>query len=247
MTAEVLEQTYERIDRLPERLSPQQAPSYRNVMLRTRRAISWIAYAEEEANKGKYHTAFCFYWISFNACYGSDPKSIAQDEYKGYFNEVIQHDKQKTVCRCILYEIRADVEDLVRCRFSYDRFWREGHRKLREEKWRASFQDEIAELERELKKDMDMNVVDVLVILFGRIYCVRNQVMHGCTTRERSTGDDQIRYGSVILDRLIPVFVHLMLHNRHDGAWTRPYYPGEILRRSDDGSYALESGHPWRS
>lgn len=247
MTAKELEQTYKYIDRVPEQVSPSQIPSYRNVMLRARRAISWLAYAEEETNKGRYHTSFCFYWIAFDACYGSDPAKKASDEYEDYFREIIRHDKQKRVCHCILHEIRSYVEDLVRCRFAFSKFWQEGHHSRHNEKWRTSLRNEIAEFERELKKGIDMNVVDVLVTLFGRIYCVRNQVMHGCTTRDRSTGDDQITYGAIILDGLIPVFVRLMLDNSHTGRWGRPYYPGEQLLRSDDGSYVLESGSPWRN
>ena len=246
MTAARLKHTYEGITQSPEFTAPEQPASYRNVMLRVRRAISWIAYAEEQITRGLNHTAFCFYWIAFNSCYGYDVKN-ERDQFIEYLKEIIRHDKQKQVCKCILYEIRGDVEDLVRCRFAFDQFWREGHHRLHDEKWRSSLKSEIDTLRDKLSRGMDMAAIDVLEILFSRIYSVRNQVMHGSTTRERSTGDDQIRYSSIILDRLIPVFVDLMLCNRHEGEWSRPYYPGERLQRSDDGSYVLESGHPWRS
>ena len=215
-------------------------------MLRSRRAISWIAYAEEETRRGRYHTAFCFYWIAFNACYGSDPSRDEKSEYESYFEEIERHDKEKTICRYILYEIDRDVEDLVKCRFAYDGFWRDGHRTLSDAKWRRSLQREVDRFSELVIGGMDMNTVEVLSIVFDRIYCVRNQVIHGCTTRERSTGDDQIRLGSTILDRLVPVFVRLMLGNRHTGRWRPPYYPGEKLVRSDNGKYVLESGSPWR-
>lgn len=247
MTVARLKHTYERISRQPEGSSTKQTGSYRNVMLRTRRAISWISYAEEQMDKGLYHTAFCFYWIAFNACYGADPLTGERDEYKSYLREITKHDEQKNICHCILSEIHGDVEDLVGCRFAYEPFWRDGHLSQKEAGWRKSFRRELAALRGEMKKGFDMNAVEVLSILFDRIYCVRNQVVHGSTTRERSTGGDQITYSAIILDRLIPIFVHLMLHNHQGGAWSRPYYPGEKLLRSNDGSYELESGHPWRS
>lgn len=247
MNAEKLMHIYEQITRLPEWRYPKQTASYRNVMLRTRRATSWIAYAKEQMDKELYHTAFCFYWIAFNACYGSGPQTSERDEYVSYLRKIEKHDEQKIICHCILNEILGDVEDLVGCRFAYNPFWREGHRSQYEEGWRESFRSEFACFQGEMKKSVNMATVTVLSILFDRIYCVRNQVMHGSTTREKSTGEDQIKYSAIILDRLIPVFVHLMLRNRHVGAWSRPYYPGEKLVRGSDGSYVLESGHPWRS
>lgn len=66
--------------------------------------------------------------------------------------------------------------------------------------------------------------VDVLAILFDRLYVLRNQLMHGGATWNGSVNRAQVRDGARIMAFLVPLFLKLMLDNPAE-PWGAPRYP----------------------
>ena len=86
----------------------------------------------------------------------------------------------------------------------------------------------LEEFERAKKKayaalatqDTDM----VLLVLFDRLYTLRNQIIHGGATYGSEANREQLSHACKILTALLPEIVQIMqLHADRD--WGRPFYP----------------------
>ncbi len=64
---------------------------------------------------------------------------------------------------------------------------------------------------------VDDHTPTILSILFGRLYVLRNQIMHDSATWNSSVSRDQVRDGASVLASLLPVFIDIMMDN--------PQYP----------------------
>ena len=67
------------------------------------------------------------------------------------------------------------------------------------------------------------NIVEVLSLVFDRLYVLRNQLAHGGATWNSRVNRDQVRDGAAILAFLMPVFVDVMMDNPGED-WGRPFY-----------------------
>ena len=64
----------------------------------------------------------------------------------------------------------------------------------------------------------------VLLVLFDRLYVLRNQLVHGGATWNSSINRAQVKDGAAVLGWLLPVFIDIMLENP-DRDWGKPFYP----------------------
>ena len=231
--------------------------SFEAVLLRTRRAKSWIDPANSEMAKQQYHTAFVMYWIAFNACYEDylinemkprEERISEKKQYQGYLRRIVGHDLERTITG-ICIRLGNDIYSLVENEFSYELFWKFGHRpESQGNNWKKQFDNQCRRLCTELKNKSTMDTKEILYIIFDRIYCVRNQIIHGSTTKgDNSTGISQTKSSATIMNELIPTFVRLMENTPYEAdTWSLPSYPGEPLQRQPDGRYVLENRRRWR-
>ena len=71
---------------------------------------------------------------------------------------------------------------------------------------------------------MTKDTAKILMIVFDRLYVLRNQMVHGGATWNSSVNRSQVRDGVSILSSLLPIFIDIMLEN-HDYDWGQPLYP----------------------
>ena len=57
------------------------------------------------------------------------------------------------------------------------------------------------------------DTVEVLSLVFGRLYVLREQLVHGGATWNSQVNRDQVRDDAAILAFLMPVFVDVMMDN----------------------------------
>ena len=69
-------------------------------------------------------------------------------------------------------------------------------------------------------KDTD----SVLLIVFDRLYTLRNQILHGGATYNSSANRKQLRDGCAILQQCVPLILSVMQDNP-DEDWGKPFYP----------------------
>jgi hypothetical protein len=71
---------------------------------------------------------------------------------------------------------------------------------------------------------VESDIPTILSILFGRLYVLRNQIMHGSATWNSSVNRDQVRDGASVLASLLPVFIDIMMDNPQY-PWSDTQYP----------------------
>lgn len=69
------------------------------------------------------------------------------------------------------------------------------------------------------------DTVDLLFVIFNRLYTLRNQLMHGGATYKSSLNRKQLQDACHILVALLPAFIHILLEHSKDLDLGKPFYP----------------------
>ena len=212
VTFDELNAEWERVqDTLPDDLA-----------LRMRRALSWLARAENETDDDD--AAFIFYWIAFNAAYAKDRSNDLEmrewHRFGDFIDALFALDSDHTIHKAIRDRFSESVRALLENKFVDRQFWDyvsgRGYRD-----WEQRFTRERQKIRRALGHG---DTRSVLKTLFDRLYVLRNQLLHGGATWQGSVNRAQVRDGARIMAFLVPLFVSLMMAHP-DEDWGPPDYP----------------------
>ena len=183
-------------------------PQRRHNEDRMRRARSWLARSEEATTDAE---RFIFLWIAFNAAYGSDAsdsESLTQRrQFNDFLRKVLDRDAENDIERIIWGTFSGPVRILLENRYVFAPFWWWVRGEPDGNDWRERFERETASVRRKLSR---RDVHGVLVIVFDRLYTLRNQVFHGGATFSEGWGQTQVHDGSRIMASLVPVVLAIM-------------------------------------
>ncbi len=190
--------------------------------LRLHRALSWLKRAEQERDDED--VRFILLWISFNAAYAREVDSESEPELaclRAYFASLVQLDLGKRIRDAVIERFRTGVHQLVDNRYLFAPFWKHYGGEEGYEDWATGFSKQ----RREVGFYLDSGAtVRVLMTLFGRLYMLRNQLLHGAATWRGRINREQVTCGTSVLGWLTPIFLDIMLANpTHD--WGEPRYP----------------------
>jgi len=100
-------------------------------------------------------------------------------------------------------------------------FWSYKNGTMDEDEWQRRFAGSKRAAQTALTR---RKTVTVLATVLGRIYTLRNQLMHGGATWNSSVNRDQIRDCTNFMLKLVPVVIEIMMD--HPGTlWGDPCYP----------------------
>ena len=215
-----------------------------NLAYRVQRAATWMERAERERDDppgmpeerlrgaagrlnpdvGDPDVKFVCYWIAFNALYAVaslvfGPKAES-DAFKKYLGAIVACDREKAIYSAVWRQFEEAPSGLLNNRYVFADFWNNAHGFV-DSKWKQRFDKEWSDAQFAFKKRDGFRV---LIVLFERLYTLRNQLVHGGATWKGSANGRQTRDGASILGSLLPIFVGLMLDNP-DKEWGKPYYP----------------------
>jgi len=194
-----------------------------SVGLRAHRAISWVLRAEQE--KLDADAAFIFYWIAFNAAYADDRSVVGPEgeraSYEAYFAHLINLDADRRIYDAIWERFSAAIRLFIDNKYVFQPFWSYTNGVIGYEDWEARF---ATAKKRFLAALAIQDTHTILVMLFTRLYVLRNQLVHGGATWNSKINRRQVEDGRAILAFLLPIFIDLMMaHSKED--WGAPYYP----------------------
>lgn len=84
--------------------------------------------------------------------------------------------------------------------------------------------DELVANNRALKALGRQDTAEVLQIILSCLYTLRNQLVHGGSTWNGSVNRAQLRDGTKIMEKIVPVIIHLMMENPSQ-VWGSATYP----------------------
>lgn len=192
------------------------------VRLRIHRSFSWLEQAQASSDDDM---QFMCLWVAFNAAYARDLQHYDRGAESVVFRDFLQK-----ICRFqpealqhLIWDIYPNgIRQLLDNQFAFQPFW-DFHNGLKTE---AAWQNEFQYAKRKSLnawKNKDTDVV--LMVVFERIYTLRNQIFHGGATCGSSVNRQQLKSALGILTDTIPVFLHVMLMHPNEAVWGKPYYP----------------------
>ena len=216
MEIEILEELLEREANLSEDFSPE-------LSLRIHRSLSWLKRGRKQAEDAD--AAFIFYWVAFNALYGSQSHDDGEydnerRQFRNFFDKISSLDSENTIYNELWKRFSDSVRVLMQNKYVFQPFWNYVNGVPGYADWELSF-DRARELGNRAMANED--TTQILCIIFDRLYVLRNQVFHGAATWQSSVNRAQIEDARRILAFLVPLFVDLMMRNHHV-CWGSPGY-----------------------
>ena len=178
---------------------------------RVHRALSWLRRAEQcDDDDG----AFVFLWVAFNAAYGNEIKLYASNKqtelFKSFFERLVGCDKANQLAR-VCVEVDSAISKLIKTEHAFVGYWKHKRGELTEQQWESQFEKSNREVNtaRYINKDTNALLREVM----GRMYTLRNQIVHGGATWNSSSNRDTVRDCTIIMRKLMPLIIQLLMDN----------------------------------
>ena len=182
-----------------------------NLSLRIHRALSWLDCAEQKVDED---SKFIFLWIAFNAAYGHEIEDswgcTEKKILRNFLKILIEADDAQILYGLSWREFSGPFRSLIDNQFVYQKYWEFQKGNLSEAEWLNGFEQDRSAANSALGR---MDTEKFLMIVFERLYTLRNQLIHGSATWNSSVNREQIWDGSNIMGRVVPAIVAIMLDN----------------------------------
>lgn len=197
-------------DKYPQKLS-----------LRVHRALSWLQRAERcKDDDGR----FMFLWISFNAAYANlfvDKGPTETQRFIDFLNHLVDLDADQCLAKLVWQQYPGAIRVLLDNQYVYQPFWDHLNRPQASIDWQSRF---VRAKQFAHKALAEMNTGKVLGIVCGRLYTLRNQLMHGGATWGSSINRNQLRDANRIMIVIVPLIIEIMM-DHPDQEWGEICYP----------------------
>lgn len=210
---------------------------------RMHRAISWLRCYENCAKcpETKADERFLFLWISFNAAYAKHddaPSTETEVEKIQKFLCAVAERDENYGLEKIMGPLQDDFDEIIGKEFLSRDYWRtrtrKGWERLRSQK--HGFNDSTLSAQNTLRAPTPTKEKIKLVLnsTFGRLYVLRNQILHGGATYGGNYNRSSVGPGSTILSACVPTILKIMLEvmreqrGRESGEWGKVEYPPHL-------------------
>lgn len=191
--------------------------------LRIHRALSWLQRAEQEPDDDD--ARFIFLWIAFNAAYAHElPDNMHFSETRLFYrflSRLIENDQEQRLYKIIWNEFPNSIRLLLDNPYVFQPFWEHQKGVIEETEWKEKFKRSKASAYRALGK---MDTRKVLLVIFERLYVLRNQLFHGSATWNSRVNREQLKQATDLLGQLVPAIIAILL-NSGSQVWGDPRYP----------------------
>ena len=168
---------------------------------------------------------FVFLWIAFNAAYANEihNRSLVTEQklFSGFIAKLDDLDDDKLLHEIVWSEFSGSIRVLFDNQYIFQPFWDYHHGRIQEDEWVNRFHNDKLFAKRALGRG---DTAMVLTVLLGRLYTLRNQIVHGGATWNSKLNRDQIRDASLIMTRVVPAVIHIMIEHP-DTLWGDACYP----------------------
>ena len=196
---------------------------HQNLTLRTHRALSWLDRAEHSVDD--LDAQFIFLWISFNAAYATDIdeqyRTTEKGMFESFFKKLVDLDSENRLYSLVWSSFSGNIRVLLNNQYIFQPYWDFHNGKMSEDEWKERFQASKNKAAQGLgQKD----TVQVLSVVFRRLYTLRNQLIHGGSTWNSQANRAQLKDCTELLIKIMPVVIDLMMEHP-DTVWGDAFYP----------------------
>lgn len=208
---------------LKARHRAERGSQHQNLALRVHRALSWLKRAEQLSDD--LDGRFIFLWIVFNAAYATEIderyRLSEQETFRSFIEKLVDLDKKNRLSELVWNEFTGSIRLLLDNPYVFQEFWDFKNGRMTESEWQRRFVKAREAARRSLAA---RDTVTVLCIALGRIYLLRNQLVHGGATWGGSVNRDQLRDSVNFMAKLAPVVIEIMMDSS-GSLWGDACYP----------------------
>lgn len=182
--------------------------------IRVWRGLSWLERAEE-MGADDLEGRFVSTWIAFNALYGrldDNNRPWGDRESQGAFLAQIWRLDHRGRLSRVMHKRQLQILKLIENKFLTIRFWEHGES--------ASHQ-----VKKELRKALACfgtpKMLFVVRLLFERLYVMRNQMLHGASTKGSKLNRRMLQSSGTTLLELLPLMLTIMIKDGVEEDWGR--------------------------
>lgn len=189
--------------------------------LRVHRALSWLGRAERETEDPD--VRFILLWVGFNSAYAAKLGTTGAERriFKKYFDALVELDTDHRIYTAVWMRFAQEIRCLLNNKYVFSPFWSHHNGEPGFEDWPRHLGSNLRAFNEALRR---RDTAKILLLMFDRLYVLRNQLVHGGATWMGAVNRDQVRDGSAVLGWLLPVFIDVMMN--HPGRdWGPPFYP----------------------
>lgn len=190
--------------------------------LRLHRALSWLGKAE--ASKDDLDIQFIALWIAFNAVYAREfvsTRSADKMSFTQFLNHICRLDKTQQLYNLIWQRFSQNIRVMLNNPYVFQPFWDYHNGKISENAWQQDFAKANQKAQKAL---VAQDTHAILMVVFDRLYTLRNQLVHGGATYQSHINRDQLKDGCHILFAIVPIIIQIILDNPQQ-PWGKPFYP----------------------
>ncbi len=192
-----------------------------SVNLRAYRCLSWLKKADAEQEDP--NMRFICLWIAFNAIYAVDTELVMSDKSSFHrFIRMMDHYDSEELYKLTWQRYSEEIRVFIDNKFVFQGFWDFHNGLISEAAWLEDFAADKTQLNKALEQK---DSAKLLMILFNRIYTLRNQVFHGGSSYGSKANQPALKNAAALLETYTAFFLKVILENPEDKEWGNPYYP----------------------
>ena len=189
--------------------------------LRIHRGVGWFKKSLELDRDLDFK--FISLWISFQSIYAEEGDLIqGQDKLYQFLEILCQNDTEQKIGHIVWEKYSQPIHSLLDSSYLNQSFWDYRNQKISLENCQAVLENQKQQIQNALQ---EKNSVEVLKLLFHRLYTLHHQLMHGGMTYQSSLNHKSFEESCRILAALLPVFICILLENAKTLDLNKPYYP----------------------
>ncbi|OTG75612.1 hypothetical protein B9T23_10465 [Acinetobacter terrae] len=189
--------------------------------LRIHRGLGWFKKALELDQDLDFK--FISLWISFHAIYADEGDIIlAPAKLHQFLETLCQKDLDQKINHIIWEKYSQPIRSLLDNSYVDQSFWDYRNQKISLESCQAALESQKQRIQDALQ---ERNSVEILKMIFHRLYTLHHQLMHGGITYHSSLNHKSFEESCRILAVLLPVFICILLENAKALDLNKPFYP----------------------
>lgn len=209
-------------DELNKRHQQHKATSPSNIDLRIHRALSWLDRANRCSDSDG---RFIFLWVAFNAAYANQIHDLDNfseaSVFHNFIGQLVRLDGDKLLYEAIWSEFSSSIRLLLKNEYIFRPFWEFQSDRISKSEWRQKFTAANVAANHALANN---DTTKLLFIVCGRMYFLRNQLIHGGATWNSSVNRDQVQDCAKFLGKIVPITILILMDNPNK-TWGEPIYP----------------------
>lgn len=195
-----------------------------HLTVRIHRALSWLN-RSEQCDQDDSDSQFIFLWVAFNVAYACETsnayRAVEHEMYNSFVEKLYALDEEKQLDKLAWKEFPQSIRVLLKNKHVFQPFWDYLNGSISEMLWSEKFSNANNAANKAIGNG---DTVKVLSVVLARLYTLRNQLIHGGATWNSSVNSSQIKDSCHILNRLVPIFIEIMVNNPEE-LWGQPCYP----------------------